>query len=245
MHAFARARRYAASLTVAGIVLWACQSGKAEVLDKRATVAGVALHYKVVVPKGYDAAKTYPAVLAFPGADQTMEMVDNTLKRNWLDQAEQRGYIVVIPAAPDAGLFFEGGDRVFPQFLDKLLADFHVLDRKFHIAGVSNGGLSAFHIAAKYPQYFWSVTGLPGYLDDATPEHIQALAKLCINMYAGELDTGWRDAEKQQAAEFAARKFTVQFSEEKGQSHIMKTLDGDGAARLFNQFEQARRGCGK
>jgi len=231
------------ALAAVAIVATARQPVRAEVLDKHATVSGTVLHYKVILPKGYDPAKTYPAVLAFPGGPQTMEMVEATLGRNWLDQAELRGYIVVIPAAPDSGLFFEGGDRVFPEFLTKLLADFHVLDKKFHIAGVSNGGLSAFHIAATYPQYFWSVTGLPGYLPDATPARVQALAKLCINMYAGELDTGWLNAERQQADQFRALNFTVQFSEEKGEGHVMRTLDAEGAARLFDQFEQARRGC--
>jgi hypothetical protein len=33
---------------------------------------------------------------------------------------------------------------VFPEFIVKLLGDFKVLDIKFHIAGVSIGGLSAF-----------------------------------------------------------------------------------------------------
>lgn len=219
--------------------------GRATVIDKTATISGISLHYKVVLPNGYTPEKAYPAVLAFPGGPQTMEMVEATLERNWLDQAETRGYIVVIPAAPQEGLFFEGGDKVFPAFLTRLLGDFKILDNKFHIAGVSNGGLSAFHIAASYPQYFWSVTGLPGYLADATPEQMGQLAKLCINMYAGELDTGWLEAERAQAAQFRALKFTVQFSEEKGEGHVMRTLDGDGAARLFEQFEQARKGCAK
>jgi predicted esterase len=113
------------------------------------------------------------------------------------------------------------------------------------MAGVSNGGLSAFHIAATYPQYFWSVTGLPGFLLDPTPARVHALAKLCIYMYAGELDTDWLDSEREQSAKLRAQGLTVEFNEEKGEGHVMGTLDGDGAARLFKQFEQARHGCGK
>jgi len=229
------------------LLILASQPLRASVLDKTAVVSGISLRYKVILPKGYDPTKAYPAVLAFPGGPQTMETVEGTLQGNWLDQAEQRGYIVVIPAAPDVGLFFEGGDKVFPAFLTKLLGDFKIQDNKFHIAGVSNGGLSAFHIAARYPQYFWSVTGLPGYLldEDATPEHVRALAKMCIYMYAGELDSRWPQKEEEQSAAFRAQKFTAQFSLEKGQGHVMRTLQGEGAARLFDQFEQARHaGCG-
>lgn len=217
----------------------------AEVLDKAGDIAGTTIHYKVILPNGYNPAKAYPAVLAFPGGPQTLDMVEGTVERNWREQAERLGYIVIVPAAPNGRLFFEEGAKVFPEFLIKLLGDFKILDNKFHIAGVSNGGLSAFHIAASYPQYFWSVTGLPGYLLDANPVRMRALAKMCINMYAGEMDTAWLESEKEQAAQFRAQGFSVEFSEEKGQGHVMRTLEGPGAVRLFKQFEQARHGCGK
>ena len=236
---------WARLLFTAGAVVLAGHSLAAEVLDKTEEIAGTTIRYKVILPNGYNRAKAYPAVLAFPGGPQTMDTVDGTVERNWREQAEHLGYIVVVPAAPNGRLFFEEGDKVFPEFLIKVLTDFKILDDKFHIAGVSNGGLSAFHIAASYPQYFWSVTGLPGYLLDANPVRVHALAKMCINMYAGEMDTAWLESEKAQAAQFRAQGFIVQFSEEKGQGHVMLTLEGPGAARLFKQFEQARHGCGK
>lgn len=215
----------------------------AEVLDKTAEISDTKLDYKVVLPTGYDPAKAYPAILAFGGGSQTMEMVQATLRRNWQEQAETQGYIVILPAAPEGDLFFESGDRVFPAFIVKILSDYKIQQNKLHIAGVSNGGLSAFHIAALYPQYFWSVTGLPGFLDDPSPEHLRALSKLCIYMYAGEMDPGWLRSEEQQAAKFRSEGYTVEFNEEKGEGHVMRTLDGKGAARLFKQFEQARQGC--
>lgn len=230
--------------TLAGVMLVG-QPMAAEVLDKTTEISGTKLDYKVVLPNGYDPAKAYPAILAFGGGSQTMDMVQATLRRNWLEQAETLGYIVILPAAPDGDLFFESGDRVFPAFIVKILGDYKIQQNKLHIAGVSNGGLSAFHIAALYPQYFWSVTGLPGFLDDPSPEHLRALSKLCIYMYAGEMDPGWLRSEQQQAARFRSEGYKVEFNEEKGEGHVMRTLDGKGAARLFKQFEQARQGCGK
>src|SRR5580704_12374340 len=123
-----------------------CQLG-AKVFDKDTTIDGLTVHYKVVLPTVYDPAKAYPAVLAFPPGAQTMDMVFDTLNRNWAPEAQRRGYIVVIPAAPVGRLFTGDGARVFPAFLDKLLSDYKIRDRKFYIAGMSNGGLSAFHIA--------------------------------------------------------------------------------------------------
>jgi poly(3-hydroxybutyrate) depolymerase len=216
------------------------------VLDKADRIGKVTLHYKVVLPNGYDPAKAYPTVIAFPGGEQSMDTVEGTLERNWKDQAEKRGYIVIIPAAPNGTLFFEGGEKVFPEFFTKILADYNVLDKKFHIAGVSNGGISAFHIAAMYPQYFWSVTGLPGFLPQPAPQRIQALSGLCINMYAGQLDPDWAQQEAEQAQAFRKLGMKVEISVERGQGHVMETLDGSGAARLFDQFEEARKGgCSK
>jgi poly(3-hydroxybutyrate) depolymerase len=232
-------------IAISVIVLVLFRSAGAEVVEKSKVIGATTVHYQIVLPNGYDPARAYPTVLAFPGGPQTMDMVDATVERNWRLLGERLGYIVIVPEAPNGELFFEGGAKVFPEFIVKLLGDYKVLDNKFHIAGVSNGGLSAFHIAATYPQYFWSVTGLPGFLDEATPARVHALAKMCVNMYAGEEDTGWLDSEKKQAAQFRAQGFTVEFSEEKGQGHVMRTLDGEGAARLFKQFEQARHGCGK
>jgi predicted peptidase len=231
--------------TAAVLFLVAGQPASAKVYDKDTTIAETPVHYKLVLPKDYDPEKAYPAVLAFPPGAQTADMVLTTLERNFRAEAERRGYIVVIPAAPRGRLFFEEGSKVFPEFLKHLLAEYKIRDNKFHIAGMSNGGLSAFYIAATYPQYFWSVTGFPGYLPDATPERVSALAKMCINMHVGELDTGWLASMKTQSEQLRAQGFTVRFTVEKGESHVLSTLTGPGAARLFNQFEEARMGCSK
>jgi predicted esterase len=207
--------------------------------------AGVTLYYKVITPKDYDAAKEYPAVIAFPGGAQTMPMVDGMIARNLAVQAQKRGYIVVVCAATAAGLFYEGGAVVFPAFLDKLLADYKIRGKKFHIAGISNGGLSAFHIAASYPKYFWSVTGFPGYLLNPTSERVSALRGMCLNMHVGQLDSGWLDTMQKQSIMFRAKGLKVRFTIERGQGHVMTTLEGAGAGRLFDNFDEAAHGCGK
>ena len=229
-------------MLVAGIVLLG-QSLAAETTIKHDEFSGVTLYYKVVTPRDYDPAKEYPAVIAFPGGAQTMPMVDGMLARNLALQAQKRGYIVVVCSATAAGLFYEGGAVVFPAFLDKLLADYKIRGRKFHIAGISNGGLSSFHIAASYPKYFWSVTGFPGYLLNATDERVSALRDMCVNMHVGELDQGWLDTMQKQSMMFRAQGMKVRFTIEKGQGHVMTTLEGAGAARLFDQFDEAAHGC--
>jgi len=217
----------------------------AEILTRNEQIAGTTLYYKVILPKDYDAAKEYPAVIAFPGGAQTMPMVDGMIARNLKLEADKHGYIVAVLSAPAAGRFYEGGAVLFPSFLDKLLADYKIRGGKFHIAGISNGGLSAFHIAASYPKYFWSVTGFPGYLLDATDARVRALRDVCLNMHVGELDAQWLETMQAQAATFRGKGMKVLFTIEKGQGHVMTTLEGAGAARLFDQFDEAAKGCSR
>jgi predicted peptidase len=219
---------------------------KADVLDKSMNIEGTTVHYKVVLPKNYDPGKAYPGVLGFGGGPQTMNVVDNVITRNFRDEAEKRGYIVVVPAAPDDQLFFEGGERIFPEFLKQILADYKIQDNKFHIAGPSNGGIAAFHVASLNPDYFLSITAFPGYLWEETPAHIQAISKMCINMFVGELDPmGWQPLMQKQTAEFRAKGMTANYTVEKGQPHRLDTLAGPNSDRLFDLFERAKHGCGK
>ena len=140
------------------------QIATAKVIDKNATIAGLTVYYKVILPKDYDPEKTYPGILAFPPGGQTMDMVNVTLNQNWAGDAHQR---------------------------------------------------------------------------------VAALAGMCVNMHVGELDTGWLEDMQQQASQFKAKGMTVRMTVEKGQSHVIRTLTGDGAARLFEEIELTAKGCGK
>jgi predicted esterase len=198
----------------------------------------------VVLPTGYDAAKTYPAILALGGGPQTMNTVDGVLNRNLRAEAEKRGYIVIAPAAPDGELFFERGARIFPEFLKAILADYKIQDGRFHIAGPSNGGIAAFHVAAANPQYFLSVTAFPGYMWQPTNAKLMAISKMCVFMYVGEHDDYMWHPEMKREAEFLQSKGTVaRYTVEKGQPHRIETLAGVNASRLFDGFEETKKGC--
>jgi predicted esterase len=219
---------------------------RAGVLEQSKKVHGVTVHYKVVLPDGYDATKTYPGILAFGGGPQTMNTVDGVLTRNLRTEAEKRGYIVIAPAAPDDQLFFEGGARIFPDFLKMILADYKIADGKFHIAGPSNGGIAAFHVAAANPQYFISVTAFPGYMWEPTAAKLLAISKMCVFMYVGENDEyRWHDEMKQEAEFLRAKGAVARYAVEKGQPHRLETLAGANASRLFDNFEETKKGCSR
>ena len=234
------------ALAAAAMVTSVAQPLQAELLEKTKKLGKTTVQYKVVLPNGYDPAKTYPAILAFGGGPQDMNTVDGVLNRNLRAEAEKRGYIVIAPAAPDDDLFFEEGARIFPEFLKMILADYKIQDGKFHIAGPSNGGIASFHVAAANPQYFLSVTAFPGYMWDPTPAKLQAISKMCVFMYVGENDPYMWHSEMKKEAEFLRSKGTVaNYTVEKGQPHRLDTLAGPNAGRLFEGFEQTKKGCSK
>jgi len=177
-----------------------------------------------------------------------MNTVDNIVNRNFRSEAEKRGYIVVAPAAPGDDLFFEDGDRIFPDFLKLIMADYKIRDGKFHVAGPSNGGIAAMHVAAADPQYFLSATPFPGYLWQPTAGKLKAIAsaKICVFMYVGEFDPYmWHSEMKREAEALSVMGTLARYSVEKGQPHRLETLAGANAARLFDGFEEVQQGCSK
>jgi poly(3-hydroxybutyrate) depolymerase len=234
-----------ASIMVATAILLA-RPVQAEVIESTKQVGDTTVHYKVVLPDNYDPAKAYPALLALGGGPQTMDTVDRVLDRNFRAEAERRGYIVVAPAAPDGEYFFDKAARIFPEFLKMIEADYKIRDNKFHIAGPSNGGIAALHVAAANPQYFLSVTAFPGYMWKPSEAKLHAISKLCVFMYVGEFDPYMWHGEMKKEAEFLRASGTVaRYSVEKDQPHRLETLAGANAARLFEGFDEAGKGCSK
>jgi pimeloyl-ACP methyl ester carboxylesterase len=223
--------------------IWAFNS-QAATLVKEGTFGGMHVNYKVLLPDSYDAARSYPVILAFGGGEQSMPLVDIGLNRYWGGEARHRGYVVVSPAAPPAGLLFEGGSKIFPEFLEMILRDYKPQDGKIHAAGYSNGGITAFYVASTYPEYFRSVTGLPGVLKDAAADKVDALQSMCIDMYVGGNDFDWRDNMRQQFTMFQRKGYAANFRVEENQGHVL-TLSQEEMQRLFDHLDAAAKGCAK
>lgn len=227
------------------LVLGTVVPAQGETFELQKELAGTTIQYKVVLPEEYVAGTTYPGVLVFGGGPQTMPFVNGTLALNFRDEAEKRGYIIIAPAASNGDRFFEGGARIFPEFLDAILADYEIRHNKFHVAGPSNGGIAAMHVAVEHPSYFISVTAFPGYLWQSSSEELRSLAEHCVFLYIGECDEyEWHDEMQSQAEFLRALGGVARYTVEKGQSHRLETLERANAGRLFDGFEEAERGCG-
>ena len=229
----------ATAALIVGTLAFFAGPATAAILSKSGEFAKTTVEYKVLLPPGYDASKTYPVVLVFTGGAQGIDAAENTLKADWQAEAEQRGYVVISPAAPDGELFFQEGDKVFPAFLDMIRKDYKV--EKIHVAGHSNGGLSAFHVAAKYPQYFSTVTGYPGlYQDNPEADYPAALKGLCLFMHAGDMDPEWRNAMTQEAKAMSAEGYRVQLTVWPNSTHRLKAAQLGLSKRLFDEIESCR-----
>ena len=119
-------------------------------------------------------------------------------------------------------------------------------ENKFHVAGPSNGGIAAFHVAALHPEYFLSVTAFPGYMWEPTAAKLLAVSKMCVFMYVGEFDPyRWHSEMKREADAVRAMGGLARFTIEQGQPHRLDTLAGANAGRLFDGFEETAKGCSK
>jgi predicted esterase len=148
------------------------------------------------------------------------------------------------PGEQEDELFFLGGGRIFPEFLKAILADYKIQDNKFHIAGPSNGGIAAFQIAASNPGYFVSITAFPGYMLQPTETKMQAISKMCVFMYVGENDPyKWHTLMQKEADYLRGLGTVARYTVEKGQPHRLETLAGANASRLFEGFEETKKGC--
>jgi poly(3-hydroxybutyrate) depolymerase len=211
--------------------------------QKTGRFGGLDISYRVLTPDDYDPSRSYPVVLHFAGGGQTWSIVERSTDADWRAHAEQRGIVVISPAAPASGLYFEDGDRIFPEFLDYIFANYNAAGGKLHVTGHSNGGLSAFHIASLYPDRFFSVTGYPGQLRRQDEARAAALRPLCIYMHAGERDVRWRDAMQAQSRTLAQRGYNIAFTIEPDQIHRLDMAIDNLGMRLFDELQRARNNC--
>jgi predicted esterase len=197
------------------------------------------IEYALVLPDNYLAGQRYPILLALPPGDQTEAMVEAGLGY-WEREATQRGWIVVSPIAPHQTLYFRGSETYLPEFLGRIAEQFSPEGGKFHVAGVSNGGISAFRFAIGSPELVHSIVVLPGYpLDGFDKENLVNLQDIPVVMFVGENDSAWvtrMEAAKRALSDVGA---AVTLEIVSGEEHVIRSLSGE---RLFDLLESFRLG---
>src|SRR5271156_3296359 len=163
---------------------------------------GHVLEYALVLPDHFDKTAAYPVLLALPPGDQSKELVLAGLHLYWEAEAQKRGWVVISPAAPPGTNFYSGAESDLPALLDEVAKSVRFEGGKVHLAGVSNGGLSAYRLITENPARFLSLTVLPGIPPDQRAfDALDRLKGIPVAAFVGGEDAGWlrgsREAQRQ------------------------------------------------
>jgi pimeloyl-ACP methyl ester carboxylesterase len=194
------------------------------------------LDYTLVLPDGFDPAKTYPVLLALPPGGQDQETTDAVVDRVWKPEAKQRGWVVVSPVAPGALFYEPDSAKYIPELVQQLEAMFHPEGGKVHLAGVSNGGLSAYRAALDHPELYRDLLTFPGMPPD-TSDDLAKLKALPAADWVGELDSGWREAGEATIAKLQSLGDDATITVVPGESHILESV---GGKQYFDWLDQHR-----
>lgn len=200
---------------------------------------GTTLDYAVALPADFDPAQTYPILLALPPGGQNRAMVQTGLDRYWAAKGIELGWIVLSPVAPGGILFFQGSEAMIPEFLERTATVYQPEGGKYHLAGISNGGISAFRIAFNHPELIHSLLALPGLpRNEADFQKLERLTDIPVAMFVGAQDTGWIGRMEETEAELSRLGGQVSLEIVPNEGHVIQSLDG--GEELFALLEAYR-----
>lgn len=184
---------------------------------------GSSLQYVLEKPEGIEG--PVPTVLLLPPGPQTAAMVDFALAKYMPESAVAQGYAVVSPVAPGGTVFYAGSERAIPELLDAVSKTIDIEGGKFHLAGVSNGGRSAFRVGTLYPERFSSMTVLPGFPPgEEDVARLDRLRGMSVAMYAGGDDKGWVTRMERTAARLRELGVEVSLKVFPGEGHVPPSM---------------------
>ena len=202
---------------------------------------GTLISYIVVLPTGYRKNRSYPVLLALPPGRQTLRMAEAGLHRFWGIGAAKKGFVVIGPAAPKGRPFYKTGATLIPGFLAAMSKLYKVRGDRFHVAGSSNGAVSAFAVAVRNPALFQSLTALAGFPE--APEDFQRLDRLDgmkITMIVGDGDLYWKEGMQKIVARLKELGQDPYFEIIRRNGHYLPDLSGPKSGRIFDLIQRPR-----
>lgn len=132
--------------------------------EGRLEVDGRTVDYVTITPAEFEVGDGAPVLVAFPPGGQDLGLTRSFAEQTYLREAIERGWVVFSPAAPvGEPLWYDGSQPLIPAILDWLETWVDPEGGTVHVAGVSNGGLSTFAVAALVPDRVQSLLVFPGY----------------------------------------------------------------------------------
>ena len=199
---------------------------------------GTRLTYRLVAPA--EKLASYPVLLALPPGPQTLGMVEWGMRTYYLEAALRRGWVVVSPVGPGGMTFVQGAERYLPELLAEVATSYPPEGGKFHLGGVSNGGVSSFRIATLHPELFHSIAVLPGWPAPLDVDQLAQLKDIPLRMWAGARENpswlGLMHEAKNRLRELDA---DVELYIMPGEGHTLGSLQGGTA--VFDFLDSVRR----
>lgn len=197
---------------------------------------GTTIEFAVSVPAGFDPQKPYPVLLAMPPGGQDKTLTGQVMAEVWVTEARKRGWVVISPVAPGGVLFFEGAEELVPEFLRMTSVRYQPQGGRYMLAGISNGGISAFRIAGRNPELFHSLTVLPGFPISSDDEAaLGRLIAMPVTIFVGEQDSSWVKAARQTTAALNGLNGRVTLKVLTGEGHVLRGLS---SSVLFEAIAQ-------
>ncbi|MEM7534808.1 MAG: hypothetical protein AAF639_21705, partial [Chloroflexota bacterium] len=203
-------------------------------------IDGTTLEYALFLPIDFDPSQVYPIMVAMPPGGQNKSMVDAGFDSFWAEGANTNGWIVVSPVAPNGTLFFNGSEAHMPDFLDHIRVQYAPEGGKFHLTGISNGGISTFRVATIIPDYFHSILVVPGFpRTDTDFDNLSRLVDIPIAMYVGEDDSGWVERMEKTAERLTQLGGQATLVIKEGEGHLIGSLtDGVELYEVLESFRE-------
>ena len=137
--------------------------------------------YALNLPDGFDSENTYPFLIGpgdgTKGSDKSFFWnVKNTGQFEW----------VLVEF-----VIWKEDPKIVAELLDHLNTKYKVEKDKFHMVGFSANSANTFKIGIQIPQYFTSITGIPGHPRTSEEKAIKGLKGVKIQNIVGENDGYW------------------------------------------------------
>jgi poly(3-hydroxybutyrate) depolymerase len=206
---------------------------------------GTTFDYVLVLPDGYDPAQKYEALLAFPGGNQSIERARSSVERFWEPEAVKRGVIVIAPSPAVGRPFFMGEASIsrVPEIIAAMRATYPIKDGPIHLGGHSNGGVTAFRVAIRWPEMFQTMTVIAGvpaeWADFDRLDRLKGTG-LRISLFVGFSDFEWREAMTETVRVMKALGIESTYTIVPRSGHSLEAMSYEKSGPVFDTVVPAR-----
>lgn len=156
---------------------------------RRVEADGGGRNYSVYVPEGYDASKSYPAILFLHGAGERGDDGVITAQVGLGPAIVQRGGVPAIVIFPQARKTWQADSEdaaAALKALDDVSKAYNVDPKRVVLTGLSMGGMGTWSIAAAHPEKFAAIVPVCG---PGKPEDAKKYLGIPVKGFVGDADS--------------------------------------------------------